>query len=137
VQGPASHVVPGTSALHGTVLAWVRWWLHTPSAAKQHGTVFVRIWQYEVAEGREQDFERIYAADGDWATLFAVSNGYVGTELYRCIGSSRRYITIDRFSSAEAWHRLLDKHGARYAGIDRLAEATTSTERELIAFDQL
>jgi heme-degrading monooxygenase HmoA len=98
--------------------------------------VFVRIWQYDVAEGHEQEFERIYAADGDWATLFAVSHGYVGTELYRCIGTSGRYITVDRFSSAEAWHRLLDEHGARYAELDRLAEATTSTERELIAFDQ-
>lgn len=54
-----------------------------------------------------------------------------------CIGTAGRYITVDRFSSAEAWHRLVDEHGARYAEIDRLAEATTSSEPELIAFDQL
>ena len=99
--------------------------------------MFVRIWQYDVAEGREGDFKRIYAADGDWATLFAVSDGYLGTELYRCIGTSGRYITVDRFSSAEAWDRLLDEQGPRYVEIDRLAEATTSRERELAAVDDL
>jgi heme-degrading monooxygenase HmoA len=98
--------------------------------------MFVRIWQYDVAEGREEDFERIYASDGDWATLFAVSDGYMGTELYRCIGTSAQYITVDHFSSAEAWRELLDEHGARYAEIDRLTEATTSSERELVAFDR-
>ena len=80
--------------------------------------MFVRIWQYDVAEDRERDFERIYAANGDWATLFAGSDGYLGTELYRCIGTAGRYITVDRFSSAEAWHRLLATHGPRYVELD-------------------
>ena len=99
--------------------------------------MFVRIWQYDVAEGREEDFERIYAADGDWAALFAVSDGHLGTELYRCIGTAGRYITVDRFSSAVAWHRLLEEHGHGYAELDRLAEATTSSEHELAAVDEL
>jgi heme-degrading monooxygenase HmoA len=99
--------------------------------------VFVRIWQYEVAAGRERDFERIYGAGGEWDILFAASDGYLGTELYRCIGTSGRYITVDRFSSAEAWHRLLDQQGHRYVELDRLAGATTSSERELAAVEGL
>lgn len=99
--------------------------------------MFVRIWQYDVAEGRERDFERIYAADGDWAALFAASDGYLGTELYRCIGTSGRYITVDRFSSAESWHRLLEQQGHRYVELDRLAGATTWSERELAAVEEV
>lgn len=136
VQGPAWQVVLDVSALYGS-LSLGEVVLYTRSAEQQHGPVFVRIWQYDVAEGREGDFKRIYAADGDWATLFAVSDGYLGTELYRCIGTSGRYITVDRFSSAEAWHRLLDEQGPRYVEIDRLAEATTSRELELAAVDGL
>jgi hypothetical protein len=79
----------------------------------------------------------IYGAGGEWDILFAASDGYLGTELYRCIGTSGRYITVDRFSCAEAWHRLLDQQGHRYVELDRLAGATTSSERELAAVEGL
>jgi heme-degrading monooxygenase HmoA len=63
---------------------------------RQRDTVFLRLWEYNVVEGRETDFERIYAADGDWVRLFAASDGYLGTELFRCLGELRRYITAQR-----------------------------------------
>lgn len=76
---------------------------------RQHDTVFLRVWEYNVVEGRETDFERIYAADGNWARLFAASDGYLGTELFRCLGELRRYITVDRFTSSEAWCRVSER----------------------------
>lgn len=95
------------------------------------GSVFLRVWQYDVAVGREVDFERIDAADGDWARLFAASDGNLGTELYRCLGEPRRYITFDRFTSPEAWRRFVVEHGAEYAALDHTAEEITLSEQEL------
>ena len=41
-------------------------------------TVFVRIWKDDVATEREAEFVQAYGADGDWARLFALSDGYLG-----------------------------------------------------------
>ena len=93
--------------------------------------MFLRVWQYDVAEGFTPEFERVYAAEGDWARLFAVSDGFLGTELFRRIGEPGRYLTVDRFTSSEAWRGFLAEHGAAYAELDGRTEGLTLDEQEL------
>jgi hypothetical protein len=97
--------------------------------------VFVRIWQYDVDPECEAEFERAYSADGDWARLFGRSDGYRGTELFRLVGQPLRYLTVDRFESAAAWHTFLSEHGSAYSALDRATEGMTLDERELSATD--
>jgi len=98
-------------------------------------TVFVRIWQYDVATEREAEFVRAYGADGDWARLFALSDGYLGTELFTRAGAPRRYLSVDRFTSVAAWHEFLAEHGTAYAALDQMTEGMTVAEHELSATD--
>lgn len=98
---------------------------------RQPDGVFTRVWQYEVAEGRETEFERVYAADGAWAQLFEGSEGFLGTELFRSLSHPRGYLTVDRFTSAEAFRMFLAHHAAAYAELDRQAEALTVSEQEI------
>lgn len=93
--------------------------------------MFVRVWQYDVAEGLEADFERVYGSDGDWARLFAASGGYLGTELFRCVGEPGRYLTVDRFTSSNAWRQFLTEHGPTYAELDHQVAGLTLHEEEL------
>ena len=97
--------------------------------------VFVRIWQYDVDPERETEFEQAYSADGEWARLFARSEAYIETELFRRVGQPLRYLTVDRFESATAWHEFLTEHGSDYAELDRATEGLTLAERELSATD--
>lgn len=99
--------------------------------------MFVRVWQYEVVEGREAEFERVYGADGGWARVFALSDGYLGTELFRSISRPRGYLTVDRFTSPEAFGELLERHAASYAELDGRAEALTVDEREIATGEHL
>lgn len=94
--------------------------------------MLVRIWQYDIAPGRETEFERFYGPTGRWVQLFARSADHLGTELYRAVGRPGRYLTVDRFTSAAAWRQLLAAHGEDYDALDsRCAELTTS-EVELL-----
>lgn len=98
---------------------------------RQPDSVFTRVWQYEVVEGRESEFERVYAGDGAWARLFEGSEGFLGTELFRSLSDPRGYLTVDWFTSADAFRTFLAQHATAYAELDRQAEALTVSEQEI------
>ncbi len=93
--------------------------------------MYTRVWQYEVVAGREAEFERVYAGDGAWARLFAHSEGFLGTELFRSLSRPRGYLTVDRFTSEDAFRRLLEQQAGSYAELDRQSEVLTQSEQEI------
>jgi heme-degrading monooxygenase HmoA len=89
--------------------------------------VLVIIWAFTARPGRELEFERAYSADGDWSRLFARSPDYHGTELLRH-AAGRGYLTIDRWSSGEAFDAFRSRWQLEYDALDR--SCTDLTERE-------
>ena len=101
--------------------------------APAEGTaLLVRVWQYDVRPGHEAEFERLYGASGAWAQLFARSSDYLGTELFRAVQRPRRYVTVDRFSSEEAWHGFLSEHRTAYTELDSHCAELTDAEVDLL-----
>jgi len=96
--------------------------------------MFAVIWEYEVCEGCEVAFEALYGADGEWVSLFREYDGYVGTELLRDAGRPRRFVTIDRWSSTDAYTAFVTAAKPRYEQIDARGEALTSAERSIGTF---
>jgi len=90
--------------------------------------MFAVIWEYEVRAGCEAAFEALYG-DGEWVALFRQHAGYIGTELLRDADQPRRFVTIDRWSSAEAYAAFLTAAKPRYEQIDARGDALTLTER--------
>ena len=45
--------------------------------------MFLIVWAFEAQPGREPEFERVYASDGDWSRLFTRSPHYKGSDLLR------------------------------------------------------
>jgi len=93
--------------------------------------LLVRVWRYEVVPGREAEFERAYSSAGDWARLFARSEGFQGTRLYRDVERPGAYLTVDLFEGDEAWARFLEAYGAAYEDLDRRCSALTVSQSEL------
>lgn len=90
--------------------------------------MFVVIWEYEVPEGSEAAFEALYGAGGAWVKLFGEHAGYLDTQLL--LGEQpRRYLTIDRWTSAQACADFLDAAKVGYAQVGRLGDALTRSER--------
>jgi len=94
-------------------------------------TGFAYMWEFQVAAGCEAVFEEHYGPDGTWASLFRRSPGYVGTLLLKDATDPLRYITIDRWVSAEAYRAFRERFGREYAELDRQCEALTTAEKAL------
>lgn len=92
--------------------------------------LFVRVWEYDVAESHRAEFERVYGSAGDWAQLFALAAGILGTELY-CSATAGRYLIVDRFASRAAWETFLAEHRDADRALDERCSALTSAERVL------
>ncbi len=96
------------------------------------GSVYIRVWEYEVAEGRVDAFVAAYGSTGDWAQLFRAAHGYLGTELYRRTDDSARFVTIDRWTDRAAWSAFLEEWGESYERLDRTMTALVAAQRSLI-----
>ena len=89
------------------------------------------VWAYRIAPGREAEFERLYGMDGEWARLFRRSEDYLGTDLFRDTGEAARYMTVDRWTSQQAYDAFLRRMRDDYAALDARGEALTVEETRL------
>jgi len=56
------------------------------------------MWQFVVKAGREEDFERLYGADGDWTAMNRSSRSYLGTSFLRDQNNPCRYVVTEYWS---------------------------------------
>jgi heme-degrading monooxygenase HmoA len=91
--------------------------------------VLVIVWEFRVRPGAEEAFERAYGPEGDWERLFARGEGWLGTELLRDAEGGGRYLTVDRWASAQAYAAFRAAHGAAYEAVDGRCGALTVEER--------
>jgi heme-degrading monooxygenase HmoA len=62
----------------------------------------------------DQEFERTYGPEGDWAAFFGGARGYVGSEVLRDVEQPGRYLVIDRWESRETYNDFVDAHREEY-----------------------
>jgi len=56
------------------------------------------MWQFDVKDGRETDFEELYGVEGEWTALSRHSRSYLGTSFLRDQNQSARYVVIEYWS---------------------------------------
>jgi len=95
---------------------------------------YLVIWEFHVRRGMEAAFEKSYGPEGNWAQLFRGSDGFVATELNRDVKEAGRYLTLDFWTSKEAYDDFRARHAARYKEIDAECEAMTEKEVEIGKF---
>ena len=95
----------------------------------------VILWEFEVREGREEEFERMYGPKGDWARLFATGGGYRGTELSRDVEKKGRYVTRDEWESREEFEKFVAENRKKYDAVDAAGEGLTVGERKMGSFE--
>ena len=89
---------------------------------------------YTVRPEHVTEYERAYHPDGTWVELFRRANGYLRTELHRDQGNPLRYITIDYWTSFEAWEAFRSEFAAEFEQLDAVCEGYTEAEREIGRF---
>jgi heme-degrading monooxygenase HmoA len=98
---------------------------------------YLVIWEFRVRPGMESRFERAYGADGPWARLFLRSQDYIGTELNHDSKDRGRYVTLDYWTSQEAYEAFRKQYHAEYRAIDQECEALTESEAELGSLERV
>jgi heme-degrading monooxygenase HmoA len=96
--------------------------------------MFVVVWQFEIVEEKIANFEAAYGPDGAWAQLFRTSPDYRGTELLRDAYIPGSYLTVDRWSSEEAFRAFRKEHDSAYEALDRHCDELTSRETRVGAY---
>lgn len=97
--------------------------------------MFVVLWMFEAKAGAEEDFVRTYGPDGDWAQLFRRSTGYLETWLVRDVAVARRFVTIDRWASRQAFEDFKASATTEYHALDARCQRLTWSERLLGHFE--
>ena len=97
---------------------------------------YLIIWEFRVRTGMEKRFEAAYGSDGEWARFFKKGKGYVGTELNRDVHDPQRFVTLDFWTSREAYQTFREQHLAEYKTIDEVCEAMTENEAEVGKFER-
>jgi heme-degrading monooxygenase HmoA len=99
--------------------------------------MFLILWEYDVKQGCEEQFERVYATSGDWAQLFPRDPAYKRTLLLRDATHAHTYLTCDFWKSREAYSSFQMAHRDVYSAIDKRCEELTVAERKVGSFEQL
>lgn len=95
----------------------------------------VRVWSFQPAPGREEEFAAAYSGQGVWARLFSRADGFVGTRLLVPDETGGPWLTLDEWESRAAFERFQDGHGEAYRNLDEELAGLTADERFIGAFD--
>lgn len=96
--------------------------------------MYVLVWESRPKAGKEREFELAYGPRGDWVALFRGDPAHRGTDLLRDPRDPRRYLTVDRWESLEAYEAFRESRRAEYEALDRRLEALTESETAIGGF---
>jgi heme-degrading monooxygenase HmoA len=97
---------------------------------------YLAIWEFEVNADFRSQFEKTYGSEGAWARLFRQSPEYRGTKLIRDLTRPGRYLTLDYWTSRDAFQRFKQAYAAEYANLDQQCERLTDHEAMVGEFEQ-
>jgi len=95
---------------------------------------FTCIWEFEVPQAAEAEFRRHYGPGGSWVALFRNDPAFVETLLLHDPARRGRYVTIDRWRSADAYRLFRQTFSEQYHSLDQICEGLTNKETNLGSF---
>ena len=98
---------------------------------------FAVIWEFRVRPGKRREFETVYGPDGAWVKLFRRDREYIRTDLIRDRSNPRRYLTVDVWSSRQAYLRFKKRNRDDYDEIDRGCASLTEGEVKIGEFHRV
>jgi heme-degrading monooxygenase HmoA len=97
---------------------------------------YLAIWEFEIKPESRAQFEESYGPDGAWTRLFGQSPDFLGAKLIRDLTRPGRYLTLDHWTSREAFHAFKQDHAAEYAALDKRCERLTEREAVVGEFEE-
>lgn len=77
------------------------------------------VWQFEVKAGKQQEFETIYGADGEWSALARRSRSFLGSSFLRDQARTTSYLLIEYWSEMLVYERHQRSFDADIQALER------------------
>lgn len=101
------------------------------------GPGYVYIWEFFVRPGKEEEFVRHYGPDGTWTALFRRAPGFLETILLRNREYPSRFVTVDRWKSADTFAAFRGEFDREFTRLDVRCRELTTREDPLGTYDVL
>ena len=88
--------------------------------------------EFVVAEGREEDFKKVFGSEGIWSELLRRSAEYLKTDCRLEAAAERRYRVLDYWLSHESFEDFRQKYQLEYEKFSRLIASEGLVERETL-----
>jgi hypothetical protein len=92
----------------------------------------VIVREFVVAEGREEDFRKIFGPEGIWFELLRRSGEFVGTDCRLEAAAERRYRVLDYWLSHESFEDFRRQYQLEFEKFSRLIASDGLVERETL-----
>ncbi len=76
------------------------------------------MWQFDVKNGQETEFEQLYGVDGTWTAMNRHTRSYLGTSFLRDQNRSSRYIVIEYWSEMLVYEQHRESGAAAIASLE-------------------
>jgi quinol monooxygenase YgiN len=77
------------------------------------------MWQFDVRNGQEDEFEQLYGADGEWTAMNRQTRSYLGSSFLRDQNRSSRYIVIEYWSEMLVYEQHRAYRVDAFASLER------------------
>ena len=95
------------------------------------------MWQFDVKNGRETEFEQLYGADGEWTAMNRRTRSYLGSSFLQDQNQASRYIVIEYWSEMVVYEQHRASRAAAVASIEERSTTLVNSVEPLGVFTAL
>jgi hypothetical protein len=99
--------------------------------------VIAIVWEFQVAVGTQEDFEKFYGVDGPWADLARRDRSYLGASFLRDLGDPLRYVLTEYWSESVVYERHRHQHKTDLLLLEEKRNALVTSATPLGVFQAL
>jgi heme-degrading monooxygenase HmoA len=99
--------------------------------------VIAVVWQFEVVEGKEEDFEQFYGADGAWTAISRRSRSFLGSSFLKDLAQPERYVVVEYWSEMVVYERHHADFADEVTELEQRRATLVSVMRPLGLFNAL
>lgn len=95
------------------------------------------MWQFDVKNGRETEFEQLYGVDGEWTAMNRHTRSYLGSSFLHDQNRSSRYIVIEYWSEMIVYEQHRTFRSAAVASLEERSRTLVESVEPLGVFTAL
>ena len=95
------------------------------------------MWQFEVKQGHETEFEQLYGVEGEWTAMNRHSRSYLGSSFLHDQSRSSRYVVIEYWSEMLVYEQHRAYRTDALPGLEKQRDTLVESVEPLGVFSAL